>query len=78
MRFVRLLGSAVAGTGRFLWDFLVGDTPEIFVAVCVALAAVAVISHHRHSSLGGWVLLVATFVILGGSVMKAIRTSKKK
>lgn len=78
MKLFRPLIAVVAGIGRFLWDFLVGDTPEIFVAVCVALAGVALLSRHRDSSLGGWVLLLGTLLILGGSVMKAIRTSKKK
>jgi len=78
MKIFRPLIAAAVGTGRFLWDFLVGDTPEIFVAVCVMLAGVALLSRHRHSSLGGWVLLIATIAILGGSVMKAIRTTPKK
>jgi hypothetical protein len=78
MTWARAIVAGVVGIGRFVWDFLVGDTPEIFVAVCIAIAGVAWVSHHRHSSLGGWVLLAATFVILGGSVFKAIRASKKK
>ncbi len=78
MRVFRVVATAVGGTGRFLWDLLVGDTPEIFVAVCVTLAGVALISRHHHTSLGGWVLLVAAFLILSASVTKAIRTSTRK
>jgi hypothetical protein len=37
----------VAGFGRFWWDFLVGDTPELFVGsvVVVALVALMCIDH---------------------------------
>jgi hypothetical protein len=33
------------GFGRFWWDFLVGDTPEITVAVLVIVGAVALVVH---------------------------------
>jgi Na+/melibiose symporter-like transporter len=37
----------VAGFGRFWWDFLVGDTPELFVGsvVVVGLVALMCIDH---------------------------------
>ena len=38
----RLLGSF----GRFWWEFLVGDTPELLVGAAVAVAAVAALAHH--------------------------------
>ncbi len=41
---VRLLRSF----GRFWWDFLVGDTPEITVAVLVIIGAVALLSEAAH------------------------------
>lgn len=31
--------------GRFLWDFLIGDTPEIFLSAVIALGLVASIVH---------------------------------
>lgn len=41
---VRLL----KGFGRFWWDFLVGDTPEITVAVILILGAVALLADVAH------------------------------
>ena len=32
--------------GRFWWDFLIGDTPELFVGVVVIIGAVAVLCLH--------------------------------
>ncbi len=34
----------VKGFGRFWWDFLVGDTPELFVAALMIIGATAVLS----------------------------------
>ncbi len=31
--------------GRFWWKFLLGDTPELFVGVIVAVGAVALLAH---------------------------------
>lgn len=33
----------VTAFGKFWWDFLIGDTPELFVGVLVAVAAVALL-----------------------------------
>ena len=41
---VRLL----KGFGRFWWDFLVGDTPELFVAVVVIVGGIAILSEVGH------------------------------
>ncbi len=38
------LPRVLRGFGMFWWDLLVGDTPEIFVAVVLALGLVALIS----------------------------------
>lgn len=38
-----VLSRLVRGFGRFWWDFLVGDTPEITVAVAVIVGVVAVL-----------------------------------
>jgi hypothetical protein len=35
--------------GSFWWDFLVGDTPELFVAV-VAIVVVALLLRHHHTA----------------------------
>jgi hypothetical protein len=41
------LSRGVTAFGRFWWDFLVGDTPEIFVMAVTVIAAVALLSHLR-------------------------------
>ncbi len=33
--------------GSFWWDFLIGDTPELFVAVIVIIIAALVLRHHH-------------------------------
>jgi len=33
----------LAAFGRFWWDFLIGDTPELFVGVVVVVAVLAVL-----------------------------------
>ena len=43
------LGRVVKGFGRFWWDFLVGDTPEIFVAILLTIGLVALVS-----DVAGW------------------------
>ena len=40
----------VVGFARFWWDFLVGDTPELFVAAVVILGVVAVIRLGAHEN----------------------------
>lgn len=60
---VRLL----KGFGRFWWDFLVGDTPEITVAVLIILGAVALVVHVIHLNALAFValplLVVVTFAL---------------
>jgi uncharacterized membrane protein YdjX (TVP38/TMEM64 family) len=48
--------SAVA-FGRFWWDFLVGDTPELFVATLIVIALAEIL--HRQRVLAIVVVLVA-------------------
>ena len=60
--------------GRFWWDFLVGDTPELLLGVLVALGVVALLV--RASSLnavavGAFPLMAA--VLLGVSAFRAQR-----
>jgi hypothetical protein len=33
--------------GAFWWDFLVGDTPELFVATVVIVVLALIVGHHR-------------------------------
>jgi hypothetical protein len=33
--------------GNFWWDFLVGDTPELFVATVIIVVLALIVGHHR-------------------------------
>ncbi len=51
------LGRVVKGFGRFWWDFLVGDTPEIFVAIVLTIGLIALVSDAAGWHRAGVVLL---------------------
>ena len=55
---VRLL----QGFARFWWDFLVGDTPELFVAVVVTIGSVALLSLAGHLNVAAAIALPALVV----------------
>jgi uncharacterized membrane protein YhaH (DUF805 family) len=62
----------VRGFGRFWWDFLVGDTPEITVAVIIIVAAVALASDVAHVNALAFVALpLLAIVTLALSVRRA-------
>ena len=64
----------VVGFGRFWWDFLVGDTPEIFVAVVGILIVTALVSVAAHANALAIVLLpVMAIGALALSVLRAAR-----
>ncbi|MEI6700533.1 MAG: hypothetical protein WCL38_02105 [Actinomycetota bacterium] len=68
---VRLL----KGFAMFWWDFLVGDTPELFVATLLTLGVVALLSVVAELNLVAWIvfpLLVAAALSL--SVRRAVRS----
>ncbi len=57
--------------GRFWWEFLVGDTPELFLATVVIVGAALALRHDRTAAL---VLLPAlTVVALTASVFRGRR-----
>ena len=63
------------GFGRFWWDFLVGDTPEITVAVLVILGAVALLSEVAHVNALAYVAVpLLVTVTLALSLFRARRT----
>jgi hypothetical protein len=51
------------GFGRFWWDFLVGDTPEITVAVIVIVGVVALLRDVAHVNALAYVTLVVLSVV---------------
>jgi len=44
---MRRLGRALSAPGRFLWSFLVDDTPEVPVIVAVIVGAAYGLRHHN-------------------------------
>jgi ABC-type spermidine/putrescine transport system permease subunit I len=53
-------GKWLAAFGRFWWDFLVGDTPELLVGTVIAVGVVALAVHQG----GGRALTVALLPLL--------------
>jgi hypothetical protein len=69
----------VKGFGRFWWDFLVGDTPELFVAALVIIGATALLSEAgRFNDAAIVVLPVLAVLALGASLVRAVRGSRGK
>jgi len=58
--------NAVRAFGAFLYDFLVGDRPELFVGPIVALAVVALLVAAGVPSLGAGVLLAGLIIATAG------------
>ncbi|MCU1493994.1 MAG: hypothetical protein JWO62_1758 [Acidimicrobiaceae bacterium] len=48
--------------GRFWWDFLVGDTPELFVGVLVIIGAALALRHERAAAITVVPLLTVAFL----------------
>ena len=74
----------LAAFGRFWWEFLLGDTPELFVGVIVAVGAVALLAHagaaHRGvvRVLTVGALPVLVIVVLGASLRRARRSARPR
>ncbi len=65
---------AVAAFGAFWWEFLVGDTPELFVGAVVVLGATgALCVDHGARALAAVLLPVALVAVLGLSLVRAAR-----
>jgi hypothetical protein len=63
------LSRGLAGFGHFWWDFLIGDTPELFVAVLVILGVSWALA--KASSTAAWITLpVLVLVALVTSVLR--------
>jgi len=63
--------------GRFWWEFLIGDTPELLVGGILAVVVVALLAHHgveRAVTVASMPVLVV--VVLGASVRRAQRAAR--
>ncbi len=66
-----LYGWSVA-FGRFWWDFLVGDTPELLIGVLIALGVVALlVKGAGRNAVAVFALPVMVAALLGVSVYRA-------
>jgi hypothetical protein len=71
---VRLL----TGFARFWWDFLVGDTPELFVASLSVIGVIALLSEVAGLNVTAMIALpLLVTVSLGLSLYRAQRASRK-
>ncbi len=71
---LHLAGRLVVGFGRFWWDFLIGETPELFVGVVAVVSLVALLClDHRLRTLAAVILPLLVMAVLGASVWKAGR-----
>lgn len=69
----------VRGFGRFWWDFLVGDTPEITVAVIVIVGVVALLRRVAQLNALAYVALVVLSVAtLALSALRARAAARKE
>jgi hypothetical protein len=69
----------IKGFGRFWWDFLVGDTPELFVAALVIIGVTALLSESGHFNAAAIVVLpVLAVLALATSLVRAVRLSRRK
>ncbi len=67
---------AAVGFGRFWWDFLVGDTPELFVGAVAVIGLVALLCLDPTLRTACAVILpLLILALLGLSVRRASRSS---
>jgi hypothetical protein len=60
--------------GRFWWDFLVGDTPELTVGAVLAVGVAAALAvDHSLGRVAVAALPLVVVLVLGGSVRRAVR-----
>lgn len=67
-----LIGRATRAFATFWWDFLIGDTPELFVAVVVIIVTAVLLRHHH--AIAVIVLPAMAIVSLVASVLHGRRT----
>ena len=64
--------------GRFWWEFLVGDTPELLVGGVLAVIIVALLVHHGVARvITVSCLPVLVVALLGASVRRAQRAARR-
>ncbi len=68
------LTRGLAAFGRFWWEFLIGDTPELFAGAVTIIGVVALLClEHSARTWAGFVLVVLVAALLAVSVWRAAR-----
>jgi len=69
----------LAAFGRFWWEFLIGDTPELFVGSVAIVGTVALLClEHPARTWAGFVLVLLVAALLVASVWKAARKAARR
>ena len=69
----------IKGFGLFWWDFLIGDTPELFVAAIVIIGVVSLLSRVAHLNAVAVIALpLLAIVALGLSIRRAVRGERRR
>jgi hypothetical protein len=66
----------VVGFGRFWWDFLVGDTPELFVAVVAILVVIALVSVSAGAN--AWAVVLLPIMVIAALATSVRRAAAKR
>jgi hypothetical protein len=61
---VKHLRRAVRAFASFWWDFLVGDTPELFVATALIVGVALALRHHRDIAIVVLPVLAVAFLLI--------------
>jgi Ca2+/Na+ antiporter len=61
---VSVLARWTRAFGNFWWDFLVGDTPELFVATVIIVVLALIVGHHRTLAMILLPVLAVLFLVL--------------
>jgi hypothetical protein len=71
---MKIVKKAIKAFAMFWWNFLVGDTPELFVAVLAILAVLALFkSNHSHA-----LMIVLPVLVLGALTASVWRAARKR
>jgi hypothetical protein len=68
------LRKALTAFGRFWWDFLVGDTPELFVGTVATVITAVVL--HRHLAAAVVAVPLVVILFLSASVWRGRSRSR--
>ena len=68
----------VVAFGRFWVDFLVGDTPELFVGAVVAVGAAAAIAASGSTGASGAAVAFLPLAVLGVLGISLVRTRRRR